>query len=447
MTEVDSYSKFVKAHPQLFMNTEFSDEDRNILEEIFSYKEKLLNEIKDLEDELSEVQYEMDQLDSSDSSANNNNDPSNKNANNSSLATATNNGNSNNSTNNNPKLRQMSVGKKKFNMDSKKGMEFLVSNNLVEHTTDSVAAFLFQGEGLNKSSIGVYLGEKHDFNLGVLNKFVALHAFDNKCLVDALRDFLWNFRLPGEAQKIDRMMDSFSQRFCECNPQVFVDAESCYVVSFAVIMLNTSLHNPSVKDKQTCDQFLKMCKETAKCEQLADAMLKECYVSIKKEPFKIPVDDGNDFMLTFFNPIREGWLWKQGGRYKTWKRRWFILNDGCLYYFELTADKEPRGIIPLENVNVREVDDKTKQFCFEIYSTTNDKIKACKHDSEGKVIEVGNHTVYRMSALTGEDKNEWIKKIRDCISENPLINSTNAKKKMPNINTNNINTNNNNNNK
>ena len=46
-----------------------------------------------------------------------------------------------------------------------------------------------------------------------------------------------------------------------------------------------------------------------------------------------------------------------------------------------------KGIIPLENVNVREVDDKTKQFCFEIYSTTNDKIKACKHDSEGKVIE------------------------------------------------------------
>ncbi len=64
---------------------------------------------------------------------------------------------------------------------------------------------------------------------------------------------------------------------------------------------------------------------------------KECFNSIKKEPFKIPVDDGNEFMLTFFNPIREGWLWKQGGRYKTWKRRWFILNDGCLYYFELTA--------------------------------------------------------------------------------------------------------------
>ncbi len=63
---------------------------------------------------------------------------------------------------------------------------------------------------------------------------------------------------------------------------------------------------------------------------------KESYYNIKREPFKLPIDDGNDFMLTFFNPIREGWLWKQGGRYKTWKRRWFILNDGCLYYFELT---------------------------------------------------------------------------------------------------------------
>lgn len=39
-------------------------------------------------------------------------------------------------------------------------------------------------------------------------------------------------------------------------------------------------------------------------------------------------------------------------RYKSWKRRWFILNDNCLYYFEYTTDKEPRGIIPLENISV-----------------------------------------------------------------------------------------------
>ena len=76
-----------------------------------------------------------------------------------------------------------------------------------------------------------------------------------------------------------------------------------------------------------------------------------------------------------------------GGRYKSWKRRWFILNDNCLYYFEYTTDKEPRGIIPLENIQVREVSDRNKHHCFELYASGSDFIKACKTDSEGKVVE------------------------------------------------------------
>lgn len=41
-------------------------------------------------------------------------------------------------------------------------------------------------------------------------------------------------------------------------------------------------------------------------------ILQSLYESIKTEPFKIPEDDGNDLMHTFFNPDKEGWLWKQG---------------------------------------------------------------------------------------------------------------------------------------
>ena len=40
--------------------------------------------------------------------------------------------------------------------------------------------------------------------------------------------------------------------------------------------------------------------------------MQSIYESIKKEPFKFPEDDGNDLMHTFFNPDKEGWLWKQG---------------------------------------------------------------------------------------------------------------------------------------
>ena len=74
-------------------------------------------------------------------------------------------------------------------------------------------------------------------------------------------------------------------------------------------------------------------------------------------------------------------------RVKSWKRRWFILNDNCLYYFEFTTDKEPRGIIPLENIRVRETADRSKQHCFELFAAGNEVIKACKTDSDGKVVE------------------------------------------------------------
>ena len=55
------------------------------------------------------------------------------------------------------------------------------------------------------------------------------------------------FISPGEAQKIDRMMETFAQRYCQLNPDIFTNSDTCYVLSFAIIMLNTSLHNPSVK--------------------------------------------------------------------------------------------------------------------------------------------------------------------------------------------------------
>jgi len=43
--------------------------------------------------------------------------------------------------------------------------------------------------------------------------------FKQKDFVTALRLFLEGFRLPGEAQKIDRLMEKFASRYCECNPK------------------------------------------------------------------------------------------------------------------------------------------------------------------------------------------------------------------------------------
>lgn len=35
-----------------------------------------------------------------------------------------------------------------------------------------------------------------------------------------------------------------------------------------------------------------------------------------------------------------------------WKKRWFILNDGCLYYFKKPYETNPKCIMPLENIKI-----------------------------------------------------------------------------------------------
>ncbi|KAK2112197.1 Cytohesin-1 [Saguinus oedipus] len=206
--------------------------------------------------------------------------------------------------------KQVAMGRKKFNMDPKKGIQFLIENDLLKNTCEDIAQFLYKGEGLNKTAIGDYLGERDEFNIQVLHAFVELHEFTDLNLVQALRQFLWSFRLPGEAQKIDRMMEAFAQRYCQCNNGVFQSTDTCYVLSFAIIMLNTSLHNPNVKDKPTVERFIAMNRGINDGGDLPEELLRNLYESIKNEPFKIPEDDGNDLTHTFFNPDREGWLLK-----------------------------------------------------------------------------------------------------------------------------------------
>ena len=65
------------------------------------------------------------------------------------------------------------------------------------------------------------------------------------------RMFLDGFRLPGEAQKIDRLMEKFAERFVNCNPDAFKSADVAYVLAYSVIMLNTDAHNPQVKNKMS----------------------------------------------------------------------------------------------------------------------------------------------------------------------------------------------------
>lgn len=65
--------------------------------------------------------------------------------------------------------------------------------------------------------IGEFLGENNRFNREVMYTYVDQLDFHDKNFISALRLFLQGFRLPGEAQKIDRLMEKFAARYLECN--------------------------------------------------------------------------------------------------------------------------------------------------------------------------------------------------------------------------------------
>ena len=84
-------------------------------------------------------------------------------------------------------------------------------------------------------------------NIAIMHAFVDLLDFKNTSFVDALRMFLQTFRLPGEAQKIDRFMLKFAERYIDGNPGTyFVNAGAVVPVIFEI------LSHKSVQMQHTC---------------------------------------------------------------------------------------------------------------------------------------------------------------------------------------------------
>jgi len=248
-----------------------------------------------------------------------------------------------------------------FNNKPKKGLQFLVDEKVIPDTTTDKAEFLLTNKKLDKVKIGEILGEPDETAL--LTAFVDLlefrgmevrgHPTDTHtererageifCVShtytrgypqfdQALRKFLSFFRLPGEAQKIDRMMMAFAQRYHAHNSDsVFASGDAAYVLAFSTIMLNTDAHNPAIRkqNKMTKVQFIGNNRGINEGADLPADFLSALYDRIIEDEIKL--DDSNS---TYANAEKKGYLTKQGGRIKTWKRRWFVLTNNCLYYFK-----------------------------------------------------------------------------------------------------------------
>lgn len=177
---------------------------------------------------------------------------------------------------------------RQFNIKPKHGIKaFLNAGILESDTPEDIAKLLLGTEGLDKSQIGEYLGEGDPEHIAIMHAFVDLMDFSNKPFVDAMRVFLQAFRLPGEAQKIDRYMLKFAERYISGNPSVFANADTAYVLAYSVILLNTDLHSPQVKNRMTLDDFLRNNRGINDGSDLPAEYLQGIYNTIRDDEIKL----------------------------------------------------------------------------------------------------------------------------------------------------------------
>ncbi|EZA54583.1 Brefeldin A-inhibited guanine nucleotide-exchange protein [Ooceraea biroi] len=180
-----------------------------------------------------------------------------------------------------------------FSRKPGKGVQYLQEQGLLGTSPEDVARWLHLDERLDKTAIGDFLGD-HNHNQ-VMYHYIDQMNFAERDLVTALRYFLEGFRLPGEAQKIDRLMEKFASRYCECNPNngLFTSADTAYVLGFSIIMLTTDLHSPQVKNKMTKEQYIKLNRRISDNEDLPEEYLSRIYDEIAGNEIKMKSNPNN----------------------------------------------------------------------------------------------------------------------------------------------------------
>jgi len=197
-------------------------------------------------------------------------------------------------------------------------------------TPKDVAAFFLNTPGLDKSCVGDYLSEDPDrrpFNHEVMKAYIDSFNFRGVRIDLGLRMLLESFRLPGEAQKVDRLMEAFGRQLFEQNLRsdesekatravdvddedhhdavgVFKSADAAFIFAFSIIMLHTDLHNQGipVEKKMKLEEFIRNNRAINEGENLPESLLTKVYFAIKEKEMRMLYDPHAQQSALTFDP-------------------------------------------------------------------------------------------------------------------------------------------------
>lgn len=154
----------------------------------------------------------------------------------------------------------------------------------------TIAELLRESVEIDKTVLGEALSfseERNPFLAKLRGSFIRTFSFTDLPLDTILREFLGTFRIPGEAQVIDRIMADLSKVVYDVNPGPFLSADALYSLLFSCLLLNTDLHNPGVKNRMTFSDFCRNNKGINDGQDLPTDYLQYLYDSIKTQEIKL----------------------------------------------------------------------------------------------------------------------------------------------------------------
>uniref|UniRef100_A0A8C9Z1J1 IQ motif and Sec7 domain ArfGEF 2 n=1 Tax=Sander lucioperca TaxID=283035 RepID=A0A8C9Z1J1_SANLU len=184
--------------------------------------------------------------------------------------------------------RQYRIGLNLFNKKPEKGIQYLIERGFVSDTPVGIARFILERKGLSRQMIGEFLGNRQkQFNKDVLDCVVDEMDFSGMDLDDALRKFQAQIKVQGEAQKVERLIEAFSQRYCVCNPTLirqFQNPDTIFILAFAIILLNTDMYSPNIKAerKMKLEDFIKNLRGVDNGQDIPRDLLVGIYQRIQK---------------------------------------------------------------------------------------------------------------------------------------------------------------------
>ena len=200
-------------------------------------------------------------------------------------------------------LRQQRAQKKtiikgaaKFNENPKDGINYLASQGIVSDPSDpySVVEFLKGTTRVSKRVLGEYISKRS--NEQILEAFMHQFDFTGKRVDEALRLLLETFRLPGESILIERIVTSFSEKYCaHTTPEGVADKDAVYILTYGIIMLNTDQHNPNLRaqNRMSYADFARNLRGTNGGQDFGPEYLQDIFDSIKTHEIILPDEHDN----------------------------------------------------------------------------------------------------------------------------------------------------------